>query len=70
MPAKRPARTVLHTATAAAGILQIHPTRVRQLCQQLGVGTKVGRDWILTETEIEQLRARRTTPGRRPSSPQ
>ena len=57
--------TILHTTRQAADALGISVQRVKQLAVQLGVGQKVGRDWVLSDDDLERLRQRDTRRGRR-----
>ncbi len=56
----------LHTTQEVAIRLGLNPSRIRQLAPVLGIGRKVGRDWIFTDDEVELLRQRKTIPGRTP----
>lgn len=51
-----------HTTTEAAAELGVTRERIYALIRSRRVGTKAGRDWLLTRAEIETLRDRR--PGR------
>lgn len=47
--------------------LGVDPRVVRRLCSIHGIGEKVGRDWVLTPSDIAKLRAvYRGKPGRPP----
>jgi len=46
----------LYNAAEAAEILSLCDSRIRQICRWNSIGTKVGRDWILTAEEVDQLR--------------
>jgi hypothetical protein len=46
----------LYNAAEAAEILSLCDSRIRQICRWNAIGTKVGRDWILTEADISKLR--------------
>ncbi len=52
----------LYTTQEAAEMLGINVTRVQQLVGN-GIGTRYGRDWMLTLKDIRALRHRRTKPG-------
>ena len=56
--------TILHTTRHAADALGISVQRVKQLVVQIGVGQKVGRDWVLSDDDLERLRHRNRKPGR------
>lgn len=51
------------TATQAAARFGLHPSQIRRLCASLGVGLKIGRDWLLNESDLGSI-ARRP-PARR-----
>jgi hypothetical protein len=48
--------TKLYNAAEAAEILSLCDSRIRQICRWNSIGTKIGRDWILTEQDIAKLR--------------
>jgi hypothetical protein len=58
----------LLTAQDAAARLGVSSSRVRQLCLARGIGHHHGRDWLLTEAEVQALRDR-PGPGRPKRSP-
>jgi excisionase family DNA binding protein len=43
------------TTAQAAKLLGVTDVRVRHLCQEGRLGSKVGRDWVITEEEIERF---------------
>ena len=43
----------LFTAEQAAEYLGVTANRVRQFCRAGRLGTKSGRDWVITEDELE-----------------
>ena len=47
----------LYSCQEAAGILELTDGRVRQICRWNEIGTKVGRDWLLTEKDLQKLRS-------------
>jgi excisionase family DNA binding protein len=53
------------TPDEAAAILEIRPVSVRALLQR-GVlpGQKVGRDWFINRSDLEQYQENRRSPGR------
>jgi hypothetical protein len=60
----------LSTSKHAADLLGISPERVRALARDLGIGQRIGRDWVFTEEDVERLRQRPIgTPGRKPRKP-
>ena len=54
----------LHTTRQAADSLGISVQRVKQLRETMQLGQKVGRDWVLSDQDIERLRQRNRQPGR------
>jgi len=55
----------LFTTTQAAEALGISVQRIKQLCAEGRMGMRVGRDWIITQDDIEANRIRK--PGRPPT---
>lgn len=53
------------TTAQVAAELGVDESRVRQLAQSRGIGTKHGRDWAFTKADIEALRVK-GTPGPKP----
>ncbi|WP_347243756.1 helix-turn-helix domain-containing protein [Thermogutta sp.] len=53
----------LCTAATAAQMLGISPSRIYQLARQLGLGRKLGRDWLFLIEEVNAMRVR-GKPGR------
>ncbi|WP_347243939.1 helix-turn-helix domain-containing protein [Thermogutta sp.] len=53
----------LYTAPMAAKRLRISLSRVYQLARRRGLGRRLGRYWIFTESEVEAMRIR-GRPGR------
>jgi predicted site-specific integrase-resolvase len=51
-------------AAKAARILGVEMVTVRKYCQQFGVGIKIGQTWLLTEEDIETIKAKRRPAGR------
>lgn len=51
------------TSNEVAQRLGVNPSRVRQLAAELGIGTKIGRDWMFTDDDVTTLAARKTKPG-------
>lgn len=58
----------MYTTTDAARRLRLSSRRIRQAIQSYGVGRKIGRDWMLSETDIEYIRQRIGQVGRPRSS--
>lgn len=48
----------LWTTAEAAEEIGVIPRRVRQLCKRHGLGRKIGRDIVLTATDMRALRDR------------
>ncbi len=46
----------LYSTADVARILGVSARRVRQLIAWCGVGRKIGRDWVLTDQELDRLR--------------
>jgi excisionase family DNA binding protein len=42
----------------AATLLGLSPVHVRTLCEQGRLGSKVGRDWIITQEELDAFERR------------
>jgi len=53
-----------YTTREAAAALGVSPRRVRQAVSRNGIGEKRGRDWMLTEADVEYLRSRLGQRGR------
>lgn len=54
-----------YTTPQAAAILGLHRTRVAQLCREGRLkARRVGRDWIIRESDLEAFRAQVRPPGR------
>lgn len=49
-------REKLYTSRQVAKMLSLTAGRIRQICRWNRVGTKVGRDWMLTEKDVATLR--------------
>jgi hypothetical protein len=47
----------LYSSKEAAEILGLTDGRIRQICRWNSIGTKLGRDWLLTEKELNKLRS-------------
>ena len=60
-----------YTMAEAAEKIGVSVTRARGIRQEVGVGTRFGRAWMLTDEDIERMRQRDTTPGpkRKPTPP-
>ncbi len=54
----QPSERLLST-TQTADILGISEIRIRQLCQEGKMGTKVGNTWVITPEDVERNRVRR-----------
>jgi predicted site-specific integrase-resolvase len=50
----------------AAKELGIAVTTLRQHCQEGYLGQKLGRDWIITRSDLEAFKRNRRNPGRPP----
>jgi excisionase family DNA binding protein len=54
----------LYTTTEAAEMLAVTPARVRQMVLDGTIqAEKKGRDLLITKSQIEKAKARKTTPG-------
>lgn len=56
----------LYNAKEAAEVLSLTDGRIRQICRWNNIGTKIGRDWLLTAKDLENLRLlenRKKTPA-------
>lgn len=53
----------LHTTRAAAAYLGLSVQRVKQLASALGVGQRIGRDWVFTDADLTRLAATPRKPG-------
>jgi len=47
----------LYSTSEAAAILELTEGRICQVCRWNSIGTKVGRDWILTAKDLQKLRS-------------
>ena len=54
----------LMNVKAVAKELRISEVRVRQLCQEGRIGSKVGRDWVITREELEAFKETPRPTGR------
>ena len=52
------------TTEDAAQRLKVKPAWIRRLCAQGRLGQKVGRDYVITPTDIDRFRQNRRAPGR------
>ena len=59
----------LFTTSEVANLLGVTPGRVRQICLELELGTKSGRDRFLTTEEIETMRGHQRPAGRPKNNP-
>jgi excisionase family DNA binding protein len=57
--------TTHYTTTQVARLLKVSPRRILALIHERGIGSKLGRDWVLTKSDIERLRPGKT--GRPPA---
>lgn len=55
-----------YTARDVANLCGISVSRVHQLVRDLGIGQKIGRDWLFSAADIDAVRNRNTRPGRPP----
>jgi hypothetical protein len=46
----------LYTSAEAAEILGLSESRICQVCRWNSIGTKLGRDWVLTDADLKKLR--------------
>lgn len=51
------ARTQLKTVKDAAEIVGLTEARIRQICQAHEIGTKIGRDRLLTAADVRRIRS-------------
>ncbi len=56
----------LFTTRQVANELKLNVSRIRQLAADLGIGQKLGRDWVFTEDDLERLQKRETKSGPKP----
>jgi len=54
----------IYTAQTAADTLGLSAASLRQYAARYGVGTKMGRDWIFNDADIEVIRSRMGKRGR------
>jgi hypothetical protein len=47
----------LYNAKEAAEQLGLTDGRIRQICRWNSIGTKIGRDWLLSQKDLEKLRS-------------
>jgi len=47
----------LYSTSEAAAILSLTEGRICQVCRWNSIGTKIGRDWILTAKDLQKLRS-------------
>jgi excisionase family DNA binding protein len=55
-----------YTTREAAAALGVSPRRVRQAIARDNIGEKRGRDWLLTQADVDYLRSRLGRVGRPP----
>lgn len=55
----------LYTTNDVATRLGVHPGHVRKMAVSLGVGQRIGRDWLFTADDVRRLEQRNTKPGPR-----
>ncbi len=53
------------TTKQAAKMLGLDISRVRCFCEEGRLGQKIGRNWAITESELEKFKTIPRTPGRR-----
>lgn len=58
-----------HTAMAVAKILDVHTSTVTRICKQHGIGTRHGQTWLLTEADIDLIRAVLAARKKQPNTP-
>lgn len=63
--ANDPAQFVGRSTAEVAEELHLTVSHVRRLARELGIGKRVGRDWRFSGHDVEALRRRGTSPGRR-----
>ena len=57
------------TIPEAAKELDLSETRLRVLCNEGRLGTKVGRQWLITREELDEFKEMPRNPGRPKSKP-
>lgn len=57
------------TVAEVAIELGVSEERVRKLCQQGRIGTKIAGVWLIEREELERFKKRRRGPGRPPKEP-
>ena len=50
--------TTIYTTTSVASARGVTPTSVARMARSLGIGLRVGRDWIFTPAEAKLLKRR------------
>lgn len=59
----------LYTTTAAAKELGISAVYARKLRKEMGIGKHLGRDWLLTDADLDMMRDRNRKPGPKTKEP-
>ena len=55
-----------YTTTKAAELLGISASSVRRIRQSMELGQHIGRDWLLSDDDLEAIKQRDTKPGPKP----
>jgi hypothetical protein len=53
--------TNLKTVQQVAELLELTPGRIRQICLRHDIGTRLGRDRLLTPADVRRVKANRTS---------
>ena len=64
-----PARSIsvpTYTTTQAAKLLGLTPNAIAVYCKRYGVATKHGRDWLLTDNDLQIIKLRMGKRGPKP----
>jgi hypothetical protein len=68
-PSVYPSRTMTqnsYTTAQAAQVLNLSTNAVAVYCKRYGVGTKHGRDWLLTDNDMQIIKLRMGKRGPKP----
>jgi excisionase family DNA binding protein len=54
----------IYTIDEAATVLALSPQRVRRFCAEGRLGKRLGRRWVIAESDLEEFKKKERRPGR------